>query len=360
MKKGLYIHIPFCDSKCAYCDFYSFDAKGDIKQKYTDKINRLLQQQQGAFDTAYIGGGTPSVLSEEQLKSIAENASSLLNTGGEFTCEVNPARNLKKRMQILKKAGVNRISMGLQSANENELKALSRIHSTDDALRAVEAVKEAKIDNFSLDLMLGIPHQTKKSLDKSIDFVLKTGATHVSAYMLKIEKGTPFFNNPPLLPEEEEVCEMYLHMVNRLEKEGFEQYEVSNFSLKGKESKHNLNYWDCGEYLGFGPAAHSFMNNKRYFYKRDIWAFLEGEGPVFDATGGDFSEYAMLRLRLSRGLVKEECGTRFEGGNELFDACLKRAERFKNTPLINLSDDRLSLTAEGFLVSNRLIGEIVY
>ncbi len=359
MNKGLYIHIPFCDSKCAYCDFYSFKADDSIKTEYTNKILALIDAENSGFDTVYIGGGTPTTLDEAELFKVASAGGSRLLKGGEFTCEANPARNLDQKMKALKKAGVNRISMGLQSANENELKMLSRIHSKEDVLQAVNAVKNAGIDNFSLDLMLGIPEQTMKSLDKSIDFVLRSGAKHISSYMLKIEEGTPFSKNVPVLPQDDEVCEMYLHTVERLKKEGFLQYEISNFALEGYESKHNLNYWDSGEYLGLGPAAHSFIKGNRFYYERDIKGFIKGNTPVFDGEGGDFSEYAMLKLRLTSGLKRKECENRYIDGARLFDGCLERAKKYKNTSLVNLSDDVISLTPQGFLVSNALISEIV-
>lgn len=359
MKKGLYIHIPFCDAKCAYCDFYSFGANETLKTEYAQKITEEISGVNLEFDTAYIGGGTPTVLESQLLFEIAKSAAMKTVEGGEFTCEANPKRQLKTTFQLLKRAGVNRISMGLQSANEQELRALSRIHSLSDVSEAVNAVKESGIDNFSLDLMLGIPFQTVQTLDKSIDFVLKSGAKHISVYMLKIEKGTPFYKNPPALPGEDEVCEMYLHTVERLKNEGFLQYEISNFAYPGFESKHNLNYWDCGEYLGIGPSAHSFMNKKRFYCKRDVSAFLAGEGMVQDGTGGDFSEYAMLRLRLKEGLKRSECIKRFENGAILFDEVCKRAAKYKNSSLIGLEKDKIFLTAEGFLVSNVIIGDLI-
>ena len=359
MKKGLYIHIPFCDSKCSYCDFYSFKADETLKKEYCSSVVSHILGADTVFDTAYIGGGTPTALSAEQLGSVARTVNAKLFEDAEFTCEANPARNLKDKMLLLKKAGVNRVSMGLQSANDNELRRLSRIHSSEDVINAVDAVKTAGIDNFSLDLMMGIPEQTLKSLDKSIDFVLKTGAKHISSYMLKIEKGTPFYKDPPILPEEDEVCEMYLHTVERLKKEGFLQYEVSNFALEGYESRHNLNYWDCGEYLGIGPAAYSFMDGKRFYYERDIKSFISSPKAIDDGEGGDFSEYALLRLRLTTGLERQECIKRFEGGEALFEACLKRAQKFKGSPLINISEHSISLTPQGFLVSNAVICQIV-
>ena len=198
--------------------------------------------------------------------------------------------------------------MGLQSAVDIERKALGRRGGCDDIKRAIERAKKAGIDNISLDLMLGIPNQTEESLKKSIEFCEKSGAKHVSAYILKIEESTPFYRikDSLALPDEDETCDLYLYAVSELEKSGFYQYEISNFSQEGFESRHNLKYWHCEEYLGIGASAHSFVDGKRFYYERSIDSFISGQPPVNDGFGGDEEEYIMLALRLSEGLIFEE------------------------------------------------------
>lgn len=365
---SIYIHIPFCKSKCPYCDFYSARPQEESAlDRYTEAVCARLfsygeKYEHRAVGTVYFGGGTPSVLGAERLCRIlgAVQASFAVQADAEITAECNPADVDRAFFETLKQGGFNRISMGLQSANAEELKLLGRRHAAEDVQKAVWAAREAGIGNVSVDLMLALPDSTCETLANSIDFCAKLGADHVSAYILKIEPGTPFAQRAGALrlPDEDGAADQYLFMVQRLKELGYAQYEISNFTRPGKESRHNLQYWRCGEYLGIGPAAHSFVDGKRFYFPRDLEGFLRGGEPAADGAGGGFAEYAMLALRLSEGLQKAACVERFQNGGALFEAVLEEAQRLPK-PLICADAERVALTAEGFLVSNAILAEIL-
>ena len=238
------------------------------------------------------------------------------------------------------------------------MKILGRRHTAETVREAVKAAREASIDNVSVDLMLGLPNSSLETLKSSIDFCAALEADHVSAYILKIEPGTPFAKQELNLPDEDGTADQYLFAVNELKKRGYDQYEISNFARPGKESRHNLQYWRCGEYLGLGPAAHSFMEGRRFYFPRDLEGFLNGNAPADDGAGGGFSEFAMLSLRLTEGLQRKICETRFENGGALFDEVLEGCKYLPKN-LIHADYERISLTAEGFLVSNAILAEIL-
>ena len=297
---SVYIHIPFCKSKCPYCDFYSASPREESTLEQYEKAvcARLFSygEKYGhpAVGTVYFGGGTPSVFGAERL------------------------------------------------------------------CRAVGAARAAGIRNLSLDLMLALPHSTCDTLARSVDFCASLGADHVSAYILKIEPGTAFAARAASLglPDEDGAADQYLFAVERLQALGYRQYEISNFARPGFESRHNLQYWRCGEYLGLGPAAHSFVGGRRFYFPRDLAGFLAGGAPVDDGPGGAFPEYAMLALRLTEGLRREDCVRRFADGGEQYEAVRRAAARLPKN-LIAAGDARVALTAEGFLVSNAVLAEIL-
>ncbi len=362
---SLYIHIPFCRQKCPYCDFYSFAANEKTKEEYTTAIikNIILWQSEHSleFSTVYFGGGTPSQLGSKRLGEILNVIKKTPDC--EITVECNPF-DLSEGQSFfdaasLAQSGVNRISMGLQSAVEQERRALGRLAGRKEVEKAIALIKAAGIENFSLDLMLGIPHQTLDSIKESIKFCAESGAKHVSSYLLKIEQGTPFERQEKRLnlPDEDESCEMYLTACEELEKHGFLQYEISNFARPGFESRHNLTYWDCREYLGIGAAAHSFFGGKRFCFERDAQGFISGAKPVDDGEGGSFEEYAMLRLRLSEGLTDEQVLSRF--GHPIPPEMKEKARIFAKNGLIRQNDSSISLTPDGFLLSNAIIAELL-
>lgn len=362
-KTGIYIHIPFCKTKCPYCDFYSFEGNEKQKDSYLKAVLSCLEGYKNdplTVDTVYFGGGTPSVFGGKRIGRVIEYLRDNFNlNNAEITVECNPSSTDKAFAEELKKSGVNRISMGMQSAVKKEREALGRPSGKEDIKRAVSLFKEAGIDNISLDIMLGVPFQTKESLNESIDFLLESDIRHISAYMLKIEEGTPFWEMEEKLslPDEDTVAEFYLHTAKRLTEKGFSHYEISNFALEGNESRHNLKYWHCEEYIGIGPSAHSFYNGKRFFYPRQFDSFIEGVSPIPDGDGGREEEYIMLALRLKEGLSDKKFRERF--GKNLPEDIYKKAEKFEKMGLVRLDSDRISLTAEGFLLSNTVIGELI-
>lgn len=362
---GIYIHIPFCKTKCPYCDFYSF--KGDEKQKdsYLKAVLLTLEgyaDRNTEVDTLYFGGGTPSVFGGERIERIVSyiRESFDLKKNAEITVECNPSSTDENFVRAVKRAGVNRVSMGLQSAVDKERKMLGRPSGKEDIKKAVSLFKKEGIDNISLDLMLGVPYQNESSLDESIDFILSLGVKHISAYMLKIEEGTPFERDEKklFLPDEDRVADMYLHTSERLEREGFIHYEISNFALEGFHSRHNTRYWQCEEYIGIGPSAHSFYKGKRFYYSRSFDDFISGKEPVYDGEGGSEEEYMMLALRLKEGLDGEKFKKRF--GKEIYESVFAKAKKYEKNGLLKTEGKKICLTREGFLLSNSIISDLLY
>ncbi len=364
---GLYIHVPFCAQKCRYCDFYSFP-KGEeyfevYKNRVIEAIDFYSKKYARCYNSLYFGGGTPLLLGEKHLCDIMAAAKPYLTEDAEVTAEGNPGVSERVDFQKLRQAGINRLSFGLQSSNERELSALGRIHSAKEAAETVKAAQSAGFDNISLDLMLGIPYQTEKSLLESIDFCASLGIQHISSYMLKIEEGTPLSRSDLrfLCADEEKVSDLYLFACEELEKRGFAQYEISNFAKEGKRAFHNTRYWLDDEYVGIGPSAHSFMEGRRYFFDRSIKDFLEkpfAETEREESSGGGWEEFAMLRLRLSDGLDVFELSEKFP---EVSAAeILENAKPFEKPGLLKINGSKISFTPKGFLLSNALTAEILY
>lgn len=358
---GIYIHVPFCDGKCPYCDFYSLRGTASLFDDYTRAMAAAFRAwgEKTTFtaETIYFGGGTPSVIGAERLVTIlnAVRDSFHVSENAEITLEANPNSVDSEFFSQLSASGFNRLSMGLQSANADELKLLGRKHTAEEAAKAVNAARAAGFKNISLDLMLGLPDGNVHKLQKSISFAAGLGVEHISSYILKVEEGTPFAAQGIVLPDEDEAAEQYIFCVEELKKHGYQQYEISNFSKQGFESRHNLVYWHGDEYLGFGPGAHSFYSGKRFYYPRDLRAFIQGDLPTEDGAGGSFEEYAMLNLRLTAGLQREKCAERFGAeGAEKFSAVLKNTQKCPKS-LINASNERIFFTPQGFLVSNALL-----
>lgn len=363
MSTGLYIHVPFCVRKCPYCDFYSVSQHSDeVFRSYTDavvrNINRYISDDSTVvFDTVYFGGGTPSLMPSYFYRDVLGAAVKNLSGNPEITMELNPKTADRRRLSEIRKYGVNRISAGIQSASDTELKYLGRIHNYAEAVKAVEDIRSAGFENISGDLMIGVKGQNETSLVSSVNSLADLELNHISSYMLKIEAGTEYSRNgiESEVPDEDKTADMYLLAVKTLAERGYSQYEISNFSKPGYESRHNLKYWKSEDYIGIGPSAHSCYRGKRYEVPRSLTDFISSElqnETVNEENPGDFFEKAMLRLRLSEGISRNEFP-------EEFPLVLKQAERFRNSPLLNLSSDRISFTAEGFLISNYLISELL-
>lgn len=341
-RSGLYFHIPFCKSKCPYCDFYSVKFDEASAQQYVQEICNEIKQYQGIFDTVYFGGGTPSILPPELIGKVLDCARVQfeISDDAEITVECNPSKDLSEDFKKYASYGVNRISLGMQSAVDSERFALGRVAGKNEVERTINYARQSGIENISLDLMLGTPKQTIESLDYSFDFIKSVGVPHVSAYMLKIEEGTKFYQmrDRLVLPDDDTVGEMYLKTVDTLASFGIKQYEISNFAVPGFESRHNTKYWTLTPYLGIGKSAHSFWGGKRFFYDRE-WNKID------DGTGGDKEEQIMLGLRLAKGIDKSLVDRDF-------------AELVKMGYVADLGE-RIALTPKGMLVSNTIINYII-
>lgn len=360
---GIYIHVPFCGKKCSYCDFYSVCYTKQQAELYVGAVLRNIRHYSDpgrTVDTVYFGGGTPSLLSCEQISdimsAIAENFA--LSDTAEVTLEANPNTLTPEKLSGLRNSGINRLSIGVQSMSDNELRILGRSHTADRAEKAVMDAAEAGFTNISCDLMIAVPEQTSESLANSINRLTALPIQHISAYILKIEDGTPFDcgNIRSKLPDEDETAELYLLMCKLMNERGFRQYEVSNFAESGYESRHNCRYWKCMDYLGIGPAAHSCYGGKRFAVGRDIVSFISSpvqNTVITDDSPCGFEEFAMLRLRLAEGLL-------------LRDVEPHSAEIVKKIPAlvkagyVNFDGERVSLTPEGFLVSNSVIERLIF
>ena len=350
---GLYIHVPFCKSRCPYCDFYTMRADEETKAAYVEAVKRSLREWAAKEDfcasTVYFGGGTPSVLTGEQVAEILTVVKELYHVpaAAEITVECNPSSDLEHFIPVVASAGVNRVSLGMQSAVDAERRQLGRLSGTARVEECLDICRSAGIDNLSLDIMLGVPDQTMESLQSTLDFCVDTGVPHISSYMLKLEEGTNYWKRQDRLnlADEDTVSAFYLEVGRRLAEAGFSHYEISNYAKPGYESRHNTKYWQCKEYLGIGPAAHSFLDGKRFYYERDLSSFLNGTEPVFDCTGGDFSERLMLALRLSEGFSEE-----------LPERIRQKLTRPYLAPYVTYDGTTLKLTEQGFLVSNAIIG----
>ncbi len=347
----VYIHIPFCIRKCLYCDFYSVTDKS-LAKAYADSLIEEIASHKGEkTETVYIGGGTPTSIGVELLRIVdAVNDNFVLVENCEFTVEANPGAADEKLFQELFKRGVNRISLGVQSFNDNELKALGRIHTAEDALNAVKMIKNVGFTNFSVDLMFGIPEQSVESLKYSLDCIKKLSPPHVSVYSLILEEGTPFYDMELHLPDEDAEREMYYLITKELEKIGVSRYEISNYAKSGFESRHNTGYWKDCEYIGLGAGAHSYKKNQRYENASDVCLYIKGGGRKINVIDIDENERRlelfMLGLRMTEGI--EYNGEFPERVNPLIEKGLLKKE-----------NGRLMLTDRGTDLANLVFMEFL-
>lgn len=363
---GIYIHVPFCKRKCPYCDFYSV-CRPELYEDYTQAVCRNIEAFKGRdikCDTIYFGGGTPSVLSAEQVDRIIDTAGKCFDLcQPEITLEANPSSVDREKMSGWRKAGVTRLSFGVQSANDRELGFLGRLHDFSQAKSAVETAAQVGFRHISCDIMLGVKGQTLESLWDSIESLTALPVDHISAYMLKIEKGTAFDCDEMrnAVADDDMLCDMYLQTVGQLASKSFLQYEISNFAKEGGKSRHNLKYWHGEEYIGIGPSAHSFFDNERYYCKSDVEEFISDKMQsmvVLEDDPDKAEEYVMLGLRLTEGI---DIGKAEElGGKELGENIRKKAALFQKQGLCVVEKGILRLTPAGFLASNSIIGELLW
>ena len=368
---GIYIHVPFCLRKCPYCGFYSVKYDKSLCEMYTQAVCRNIYSYKGeniSADTLYFGGGTPSLLTASQISEILDAAAAVFKIdNAEITIEANPSSVNFEKLKVYRSIGINRISFGVQSADDTQLEFLGRLHSFEAASEAVNDAFRAGFENISCDLMLGIAYQDELSLRKSVNALLSLPIKHISAYMLKIEQGTAFDSEEiySLTADEELMCRLYLSLCKQLESSGFEHYEISNFALDGKRSRHNMKYWTLEPYIGIGPSAHSDFADKRYFTPNNLESFVrleQAEKITAEDSPDRAEEYVMLSLRTSDGIDRKRLEQLSDA--DYADSVFARAawlqKKFAGKgDLLKLESDKISLNNEGFLLSNSIITHLV-
>ena len=383
---GIYIHIPFCKKKCNYCDFISYCGKDELTEEYIKwliyEIEQVGKGNKKDFEagidelvkvnTIYIGGGTPSYIDSEYIIQIMEAIKSNFNVSenAEITIEINPGTVDKQKLIDYKKSGINRLSIGLQSTNDEILKLIGRIHTYNEFLEAYKLAQEVGVSNINIDLMIGIPNQILKDVEEAIDKISKLEPKHVSVYSLIVEEGTKIeeqlSQNILKLPDEELERKMYWKVKEKLEEAGYIHYEISNFAKAGYESKHNMDCWSQKEYIGFGAAAHSYTNGVRYSNIDSVEEFIDNlkkdkleDNIIFhekQTHNSKINEYMILNLRKIEGVNIEEFVQKFHG-NPLY-IFKKELENLQNQGLIEIGDN-IKLTNKGIDFANIVWEEFV-
>lgn len=364
-KLGIYVHVPFCAAKCAYCDFYSLAGKSELWDKYVHQMLADLQKkaaecQDWTIDTIYFGGGTPSLLGGERISKILDTIrhAYLVQPDAEITVEANPDSMTDAFLSQTCAAGVNRLSMGIQCANDALLRTLGRIHTFSQAQDAFFRARQAGFDNISVDLMYALPGQTIQQFEQSIHALIALQPEHLSCYGLTLEPHTPLGRQNPMLPDEDVQADMYLLLCQKMTQAGFEHYEISNFAKPDYYSRHNSRYWKQSPYLGFGPGAHGDWQGMRYELPRDLSAWLAGTlQPIPEDTEpiDRAAEYVMLSLRTAEGFDCHTYETRFGRSAQRIEQVLSRLPK----QYIEHTGSRWHLTDSGFLISNAILVEVL-
>lgn len=375
-RAGLYIHVPFCSSKCNYCDFNSYAGKLDMAGEYFDCMKKEIElyhdeMQYNLIDTIFIGGGTPTCVDHGFIGEILAACRSAYKVSDtcEITIESNPGTLDEEKLAAYKSYGINRLSTGLQAYQGNLLKYLGRQHSAQDFISGVEAAKNAGFVNINADVIFGIPGQTMEDWKETLNVLVEAGITHVSAYSLKIEEGTKFgdmLESGNLIQAEDELDrKMYHYAIEFLNKNGFSQYELSNFAKEGYECKHNLTYWRCIDYLGLGAGAHSYLQDIRFSNEYSIEDYIsvlkKGKKPVDERYQVDFcermSEYMFLGLRLTKGISKTDFLDEFN--QDIFIRYADVIDKLKKKRLIETAGEVVKLTPLGLDLANQVFVEFV-
>lgn len=368
---GVYIHIPFCASKCGYCDFYSLSGCDHMMPDYQDALIDHIEESAQSLksyevDSVYFGGGTPSFYGADRIVEIFNTLklNGNVRLDSEVTVECNPDSTSLNALKLLREEGVNRLSLGVQSANNDLLKLIGRRHNFQQVKRSMQDARDAGFDNISLDLIYGLPSQSKSDWAETLARIIELHPEHISCYGLKLEEGTPMYERykgSPILPDDDEQADMYFYAADVLERYGYKQYEISNFAAKGFESKHNLKYWNLDDYMGFGPGAHSCVGNLRYSFVKDLKQYISGVArgvsiideyrqidPMERAV-----EYIMLGMRTSNGISEHDYRTRCQcDWRPIHKVLLAFAEK----GWAEKTGDRWHFTVPGYLISNTLIG----
>ena len=376
MKKlGLYFHIPFCNSKCLYCDFDSHVSAYKERHFYVDALIKEIKLAKEKYDlkkyiidTIFIGGGTPTALDNDLLEKLLFEIDGNFSFSDdlEYSIEINPNSIAEEKIKILQNSRINRISIGLQSANEVELKSLGRSHSYADFENTYSMLKKYGFDNISVDLMMGIPNQSLNSYKNTLEKVLKLEPSHISSYMLIIEDNTPFadmYEKGLIKVDDDFTLELYDYTIDCLKSKGYEQYEISNFAKNGRKCRHNIRYWNVDEYLGLGQSAASYINRARFSNsdKDYVQSISNNIIPITDyclQTEKDlYEEWIFLKLRMNEGIIIEDMDEMF--GINFREKYAQVLNSLKNRNLINDYKHSLSLTREGFKLSNSIFLELM-
>lgn len=379
MKKdlGLYAHIPFCMKKCGYCDFLSWCGTSEEKETYVQALLKEVESYREfargyRVSTVFVGGGTPSVLEAGQMERVLGKIQDVfeLEKKPEITLEMNPGTVTEEKLQCYKENGVNRLSIGLQSVKNEKLQLLGRIHSYEEFLESYELTRKAGFTNISVDLISSIPGQKLEDWTEELAALAALSPEHISVYQLIIEEGTPFYEkyaeHEELLPDEEESREIYLWTGRFLKEQGYEQYEISNYAKPGKESRHNLKYWERGDYLGLGLGAASMVRNIRMSNTKDIKTYLERcgqpktmrEDVQFLEEARQMEEFMFLGLRKTRGVSRKEFRRIF--GQEMDMVYEKALHKCLENGMLKEHKDRVYLSEEGILLSNAVLSEFLF
>lgn len=371
---GIYIHIPFCKRKCYYCDFISYSNKNEAINNYINTLIKEIESidlQNYNITTIYIGGGTPSYIESKfivkifnELKEKLKNNNTNFNNI-EITIEINPGTINKEKIESYKKVGINRISLGLQSTNDNILKEIGRIHTYNEFIDAYKIIKEVGFENINVDLMIGLPNQKIIDIKESLEKIIKLNPTHISVYSLILEEGTKLYNDVEKgilkLPNEELERQMYWYVKNTLELNEYNHYEISNFSKKGYESKHNWNCWEQKEYIGFGLAAHSYLEGKRYSNTDNLQEYIKDfDSKILQENQNEEDkrkEYMMLGLRKIQGVSISKFKEKFVD-NPIY-IYRKQLEKLVDNELIVIDGDYIRITNKGLDLANLVWEEFV-
>lgn len=367
----LYLHIPFCVKKCAYCDFLSAPGTKERQREYTQALRREIRADRKEkirpVTSVFIGGGTPSILDEELMGGILEELREnfRLTPDSEVTMEANPGSLSASKLETYRKYGVNRLSLGLQSTRDEELAILGRIHSYDEFLESYHMAREAGFTNINVDLMFAIPEQTREGWRENLRKTAELKPEHISAYSLIVEEGTPFAERKLNLPDEDTEYEMYEDTAAILGQYGYSQYEISNYAGEGFACRHNVGYWRRRDYLGFGLGASSFCGGVRYSNTNDLEYYLKNSGDphklqcnVEKLTKNDsMAEFMFLGLRMTDGISKTEFADSF--GVPIEKIYGKVLEKYTKLGLLEACDDRIFLSRRGIHVSNSVMAEFL-
>lgn len=377
----LYVHIPFCVEKCLYCDFLSMPVDEPVRRHYVNKLIEEIEKKAENFrayqvTSLFFGGGTPSILPETQITEIMEalQKNFSIKKDAEITIECNPGTLSRQKIAAYKASGINRISLGLQSANNQELKKLGRIHTFEEFLHNYDLVRKSGLDNVNVDVMSALPGQTVSDWEHTLKEVLKLRPEHISAYSLIIEEGTPFYQSyavdeqrreegeePLFLPDEETERAMYRLTGEMLLEKGYERYEISNYAKKGKECRHNIGYWTRKNYLGLGLGSASLVENVRFSNTSDLKEYLNGtfepqEEEVLERKE-QMEEFAFLGLRMMKGISRKRFSQTF--GVEIEAVYGEVIQRMKKLGLLKQQTGNIFLTEEGISVSNYVMSEFL-